>query len=218
MLRRRPRFIGGPGAEGMTASCESGSLASGHQLDHHLTGNRISDAKPAAEVFKRVAEGIERRDHMRARCRHRLHAVPLAYETIGSLAGLDDSYPAHSRPLQRCREDFEYKKGELSSRWKGGLSDGDPVRMGGRNLEVIGHNPENGKVVLADTDMVDSDQLKEDAYTQYKKHISGAWKKQREPSPKEWECAGPLSDSQSAEVKEQAWRDSVEELQNAWRK
>ena len=56
----------------MTASCESGSLASGHQLDHHLTGNRISDAKPAAEVFKRVAEGIERRDHMRAAGRQSL--------------------------------------------------------------------------------------------------------------------------------------------------
>ena len=37
----------------MTASCESGRLASGHQLDHHLTGNRISDAKPAAEVCTR---------------------------------------------------------------------------------------------------------------------------------------------------------------------
>ena len=44
------------------ASCESGSLASGHQLDHHLTGNRISDAKPAAEISTdrsgREAEGM----------------------------------------------------------------------------------------------------------------------------------------------------------------
>ena len=58
---------------------------------------------------------------------------------------------------------------------------------------------------------------------QYKEHLSGAWKtkpmkKQKEPDEREWEISGPLSDSQSAELKESAWRDSVEELQNAWRK
>ena len=56
---------------------------------------------------------------------------------------------------------------KLSARWKGGLSDGDPVRMGDRNLEVVGRNPETNKLILADTDMVDGDQLKQDAYKQY---------------------------------------------------
>jgi hypothetical protein len=47
-------------------------LLSRRPFEHHLTGDRIGDAKPAAEVFKRIAEGVERRDHMRARRRHRL--------------------------------------------------------------------------------------------------------------------------------------------------
>ena len=80
-----PSVIGGPGAEGMDASSEWMRRRRrlpllGRPFKHHLTGDGIGDAKPAAEVFKRIAEGIERRDHMRARCRHRLHAVPLAYE------------------------------------------------------------------------------------------------------------------------------------------
>ena len=115
-------------------------------------------------------------------------------------------------------QNHQVRKAELSARWKGGLQDGDPVHMGDRNLEVVGHNPKNNKLVLADTDMVDGDQLKSDAYKEYKKHLSGAWKKQKEPSEREWEVSGPLSDSQREDIKEAAWRDSVEELSNAWRK
>jgi hypothetical protein len=35
---------------------EGRRLSSGRQFEHHLTGDRIGDAKPLAEVFKRVAE------------------------------------------------------------------------------------------------------------------------------------------------------------------
>ena len=119
---------------------------------------------------------------------------------------------------QRCREHYDYQKEELSARWKGGLSNGDPVRIADRNLEVIGHNPENGKVVFVDTDMVDADDAAERAYKQFKKHLSGAWKKQKEPDEREWECAGPLSDAESAKIKSDAYEQSVRDLQDAWRK
>ena len=68
--------------------------------------------------------------------------------------------------------------------------------------------------------IADGDQLKKNAYDEGVRAMNNAWKnkpkkEQKEPSDREWEISGPLSDSEGAELKEQAWRDSVEELQNA---
>ena len=112
-------------------------------------------------------------------------------------------------------ENCQLRKAELSARWKGGLQLGDEVIIDGERMRVSGSNREGTKPILGGADTVDA---AERAYDGYEKHLSGAWKKQKEPDFKEWECAGPLSDCESSEIKEQAWRDSVEELSNAWRK
>ena len=113
-------------------------------------------------------------------------------------------------------ENYQLRKAQLSAAWKGGLELGDNVDIGGRHMRVAGNNHEGTKPILGDA--VDTTDAAERAYDEYKKHLSGAWKKQKKPSDREWEVAGVLSDSESAKIKEAAWRDSVEELQNAWRK
>ena len=112
-------------------------------------------------------------------------------------------------------QNYQLRKAQLSSAWRGGLTLGDEVIIDGERMRVAGNNRENNKPILGDADTVDA---AERAYDEYKKHISGAWKKQKEPKEREWEIAGPLSDSQRDEVKEAAWRDSVADLENAWRK
>ena len=123
-----------------------------------------------------------------------------------------------SRPIDDCHPDVQ--KAHLSARWKGGLDVGDQVTIDGVTRVGANYNDDSEVEFYS---IADGDALKKHAYDQSKKNLSGRWKtkpkkEQREPDEREWECAGPLSDSQSAELKEQAWRDSVEELQNAWRK
>src|SRR5438105_11603036 len=59
------------------------------QRQHDRTRDRIGDAEAAAKVLKRVAERIERGEHVRARVRECLHVGPLADDTVAALAGLD---------------------------------------------------------------------------------------------------------------------------------
>ena len=113
-------------------------------------------------------------------------------------------------------QNHQLRKAELSAAWKGGLKLNDEVIIDGERMRVAGNNRENNKPILSDA--VDADDAAERAYDEYKKHLSGAWKKQKEPIEREWEVAGPLSDSQGDEIKEQAWRDSVVAVSNAWRK
>lgn len=72
---------------------------------------------------------------------------------------------------KRRIEDRAYAKAELSSRWKGGLQDGDHVTIGDRRLEVTGRNPENNKLVLSDTAQLDGDEVKREAYDE----VSRCW-------------------------------------------
>ena len=151
-------------------------------------------------------------------------------------------------------ENYQLRKAELSNAWKGGLQDGDHVDIDGRNMEVIGRNVDNGKLVLADTAELDADDIKRTAYNDGVAAMNDAWRtrpttdaepgnacrtsegqsgkwrrgsngqlvcradNEREPSDNEWAMSGPLSDSQCDEIKEQAWRDSCEALENAWRR
>ena len=43
-------------------------------------------------------------------------------------------------------------------------------------------------------------------------------KKKRKRGDMEHELAGPLSDSEAAEIKREAWSDMVEDLENRWRR
>ena len=117
---------------------------------------------------------------------------------------VDDSHPG-------------VQKAYISSAWKNGVEPGDVVNINGRPMVGTQFTDES-HVEFVDINTLDADELKEDAYQQYKKHVSGAWKKQKEPKEVEWAVAGPLSDAQSSEIKEQAWRDAVTDLENAWRK
>ena len=119
------------------------------------------------------------------------------------------------RPIDNSHPDVQ--KAYIGNAWKNGVEPGDVVNINGR--QMIGtHFTDEGSVEFVDVSTLDGDELKKRAFDEYRAHLSGAWKKQKEPYPKEWECAGPLSDSESSEIKEQAWRDSVEELSNVWRK
>ena len=77
---------------------------------------------------------------------------------------------------ERRLEDRDFHRAELSARYKGGIAAGDHVSIGDRRLEALGYNPENGKLVLADTAELDGESLKEEAYTAYKQDLSDAWK------------------------------------------
>ena len=113
----------------------------------------------------------------------------------------------------------DVRKFALSKAWEGGqIEPGDAFVYEGTPM-VATHHTDDSHIEFVDIRSLDGDKLKQDAYQQYKAHLSGAWKRQKEPSPREWEISGPLSDSKNAEVsREQAWLDSVEELSNAWRK
>ena len=113
----------------------------------------------------------------------------------------------------------DVQKAYISSAWKGGVKPGDVVNINGR--QMIGTHFTDEGVEFVDINTLDGDELKKRAYDESKKALGERWKPkkaQREPSDREWEISGPLSDLQSSELKERAWRVSVEELQNAWRK
>ena len=123
-----------------------------------------------------------------------------------------------NRPPPSDDDHPDVRKFALSNAWKGGhFEPGDAMIYEGKVMVGTKYTDES-HVEFVDIRSGDGDKLKQDAYKQYKEHLSGAWKKQKEPKEREWEVAGPLSNSQRAEIKEQAWRDSVTDLENAWRK
>lgn len=70
----------------------------------------------------------------------------------------------------------DWQKAELSARWKGGLADGDIVRLGDRMQVVAGRNPENGKVQLRDATTTHAETVKQAAYVAYDAAIQNAWR------------------------------------------
>lgn len=120
---------------------------------------------------------------------------------------------------------YDQSKLHLSNAWRGGVHLGDYVNYGGQQMIVDCNN--EGQPVLVDASKVDGEKAKQDAYDEHKRTLTDAWKKKKEkreeksedPEDKEWAMAGPLSDGQSGQaVRDQAWRDSVTNLENAWRK
>ena len=65
---------------------------------HHRAGDGVGDAEPAAKVFKRVAERVERRDHAVACVDKRIHVGPFGDDAEGMLASLDDIGVTKPRP------------------------------------------------------------------------------------------------------------------------
>ncbi len=58
-------------------------LPTSFQCQDHWPRYRISEPQTATQVFERVAEGVERRDHVRPRVRERVHVGrPLGRLTI----------------------------------------------------------------------------------------------------------------------------------------
>lgn len=91
-------------------------------------------------------------------------------------AGRQSGYVFADANVRRRAEDRDYAKAELSARWRGGLQQGDHVKIGDRHLEVIGNNPNSGKLVLADTAQLDADEIKQAAYDAYKSDVTNAWR------------------------------------------
>ena len=87
---------------------------------------------------------------------------------------------AHSAALAR-----EWQKAPLSARYKGGLADGDFVRLADRQMQVTGRNPETNKIQLADTTQVDGDTMKLDAYNASVREMTDAWKTRHDFSDQE---------------------------------
>src|SRR4051812_43787740 len=59
------------------------------QFEHHGSRYWIGHAQTAAQIFERIAERIERCDHVRARLGERVHVAPLGDDAIAAVAGLD---------------------------------------------------------------------------------------------------------------------------------
>jgi hypothetical protein len=80
------------------------------------------------------------------------------------------------------QELIDWDKAQLSARWKGGLAEGDRVRIGDKDLVVAGRNPENGKVQLRDasTSTPDADANRRDVYMQYDHDIQNSWMNARD--------------------------------------
>ena len=70
----------------------------------------------------------------------------------------------------------DLRNAELSNAWKGGLQEGDNVTMGDRRMEVVGHNVDTGKTILADTAELDTDELKRAVYEDGVQAMNDAWR------------------------------------------
>ena len=201
-----------------------------------------------------VSEGIARDlDEYDKRARGRMLVDAMGEPISGPNRRPGFVYATDADSGARRALDRDYAKAELSSRWKGGLSDGDQFTLGTRGMEVTGRNPETGKVVLSDASQVDADDAKREAYNDGVAAMTEAWKtrpvadtepgdacttsngsagkwrrgpnglvcrpdNEREPSDNGFAMAGPLSDSDARAVKDAAYAESVEALQNAWRR
>ena len=102
---------------------------------------------------------------------------------------IDDSHP-------------DVQKAYISNNWKNGVEPGDVVNINGRPMIGL-HYTDEGNVEFVDINTLDGDALKKCAYDEAKKNLSERWKTepmkaQKEPDEREWETAGRLSDSESA--------------------
>ena len=77
---------------------------------------------------------------------------------------------------ERRVQDYDFQKAELSSRWKGGLEAGDHLTIGDKRFEILGTNPNNGKLVFADTEGLDAGEIKQQAYNDGVAATVNAWK------------------------------------------
>ena len=93
---------------------------------------------------------------------------------------------------------------------------------------------DNGKMVLADAEGLDADDLKRQAYEDGVAAMTDAWKRRKDKdddeeenkkrkkkrSDMEQELAGPLSDAieRSDAIRREAYEQSVRDLEDAWRK
>ena len=76
---------------------------------------------------------------------------------------------------QRRAEVRDFQKAELAAAYKGGLQAGDRLMLGDRQMEVVGHNPDTGKVQLADASLGDAESIKQDAYDAAERDLTTAW-------------------------------------------
>ena len=87
---------------------------------------------------------------------------------------------ADNRPsdhAERYAQHRDYQKAELSARYRGGFQVGDHVHLGDRNMQVTGHNPETGKVILSDTAQLSADEIKREAYDAGVDAMTNAWRR-----------------------------------------
>jgi hypothetical protein len=149
------------------------------------------------------------------------------------------------------RELADWDKAQLSARWKGGLQDGDRVRIGDKNLVVSGRNPTNGKIQLSDasTSAQDAETARRNAYVAYDRDIqrswmnthdakagdrcttagreSGTWREKngrlicvpddKSSKPDEWAIAGPLSDAERVQVRDEMYASYDADLAQRWK-
>ena len=93
-----------------------------------------------------------------------------------STTGRTSGYVFADTNAARCQERRDFQKAELSARYKGGLQTGDHLTLSDRNMEVIGRNPDNDKVRLADTSTLDAEAIKQEALDAYNQDITNAWR------------------------------------------
>lgn len=149
------------------------------------------------------------------------------------------------------QELIDFDKAQLSAAWKGGLQDGDRVRIGDRDLVVSGRNPTNGKIQLSDasTSAQDAETARRNAYVAYDRDIqrswmnthdakagdrcttagreSGTWREKngrlicvpddKSSKPDEWAIAGPLSDAERVQVRDEMYASYDADLAQRWK-
>jgi hypothetical protein len=84
---------------------------------------------------------------------------------------------------RRREEARDWQKAELSSRWKGGLAEGDHVPIGDKLMVVSGRNPSNGKVQLRDAEgpaAPGRNVVKQRMYDEYDADIQRSWMQTRD--------------------------------------
>lgn len=148
------------------------------------------------------------------------------------------------------RQMYDLEKAELGARWKGGLAEGDHVRMGDRMVTVQGRSPETGNLQFRDATTSTAD-ARGEAYDSYDRDIQNSWMNTRDAAEaggvcttagresgtwrrradgklvcvpgkstqeKEFELAGPLSDSERMQVKDRMYADYDSDVSERWRR
>jgi hypothetical protein len=118
--------------------------------------------------------------------------------------------------FERREAAYQRSKADLSVRYKGGLETGDTFSYGDTTLVVTDATEE--RLRLSNINFLDGEQRKRDAYEEAKRRTSNAWK-QKTPSDREFEMAGPLSDNTAdAQSVQDAHAEMVRNMEEAWRK